>query len=38
MAGVFAELERRHGGVESYLRAAGVTDEELELVRTRLRG
>jgi protein-tyrosine phosphatase len=38
MVGVFAELERRYGGVESYLRAAGVTDEELELVRTRLRG
>jgi protein-tyrosine phosphatase len=38
MVGVFAELERRFGGVELYLRAAGVTDEELELVRTRLRG
>ena len=38
MVGVFAELERRYGGVESYLHAAGVTDEELELVRTRLRG
>jgi protein tyrosine/serine phosphatase len=38
MVGVFAELERRHGGVESYLRAGGVTDEELGLVRARLRG
>jgi protein tyrosine/serine phosphatase len=38
MVGVFAELERRYGGVESYLRAGGVTDEELELVRARLRG
>ena len=32
MAGVFSELERRYGGVEAYLREAGVTDEELELV------
>jgi protein tyrosine/serine phosphatase len=38
MAGVFTELERRHGGVEAYLRGAGVSDEELELVRARLRG
>lgn len=38
MTGVFAELDRRYGGVESYLRGAGVTDEELELVRMRLRG
>ncbi len=38
MIGVFAELERRYGGVESYLRGAGVTNEELELVRARLRG
>jgi protein-tyrosine phosphatase len=38
MAGVFAELERRYGGVEAYLRGAGVTDEELELVRKRFRG
>jgi hypothetical protein len=35
---VFAELERRYGGVEPYLRGAGVTEEELELVRARLRG
>jgi protein tyrosine/serine phosphatase len=38
MVGVFAELERRYGGVESYLRGAGATDEELELARARLRG
>jgi protein-tyrosine phosphatase len=38
MAGVFAELERRYGGVEAYLRDTGVTSEELELVRERLRG
>jgi protein tyrosine/serine phosphatase len=38
MSGVFAELERRYGGVEPYLRGAGVTEEELELVRARLRG
>ena len=36
MEGVFAELERRYGGVEGYLRAAGVSDEELALVRARL--
>jgi hypothetical protein len=35
---VFAELGRRHGGVEAYLRDTGVTSEELELVRERLRG
>ena len=38
MAGVFEELERRHGSVEGYLRRVGVTDEELGLVRSRLRG
>ena len=38
MVGVFAELEQRYGGVEAYLRDAGVTDEELELVRERLLG
>jgi protein tyrosine/serine phosphatase len=38
MAGVFAELDRRYGGVEEYLRSAGVSDEELRLVRARLRG
>jgi len=35
--GVFAELERRYGSVAGYLRSAGVTDEELELARARLR-
>ena len=38
MAGVFEELARRYGGVDAYLRSAGVDDEELGLVRTRLRG
>jgi protein tyrosine/serine phosphatase len=38
MVGLFSELERRYGGVEAYLREAGVTDEELGLVRARLRG
>jgi len=37
MLGVFEELERRYRGVEGYLRSAGVTDEELGLVRARLR-
>jgi len=34
---VFGELERRYGSVEDYLRNAGVTDEEMELARRRLR-
>ena len=38
MEGVFAELEKRYGGVEGYLRQAGVSDEELALVRARLHG
>ena len=38
MLGVLEELERRYGGVEGYLRAGGLTDEELELARARLRG
>ena len=38
MAGVFEELSRRHGSVECYLRHVGVTDDELRLARTRLRG
>ena len=38
MTGVFQELERRYGGVEQYLRSAGVSGEELDLVRARLRG
>lgn len=37
MLGVFRELGRRYGGVEGYLRAAGVRDEELERARARLR-
>jgi protein tyrosine/serine phosphatase len=37
MVGVFSELARRYGGVEEYLRGAGVTDDELELARARLR-
>jgi protein tyrosine/serine phosphatase len=38
MIGLFAELERRYGGVKEYLRGAGVTSEELALARARLRG
>jgi protein-tyrosine phosphatase len=38
MAGVFAELERRYGGVEAYLLGAGVSAGELHRVRARLRG
>ncbi|MBA2361684.1 MAG: tyrosine-protein phosphatase [Actinobacteria bacterium] len=37
MVGVFEELDRRYGGVEGYLRAAGLTDEELALARQLLR-
>jgi len=37
MVGVFGELERRYGTVEGFLRDAGVSDEELELARARLR-
>ena len=37
MLGVFTELQRRYGGVEEYLRETGVSDDELELVRARLR-
>jgi len=37
MIGVFEELRRRYGGVGAYLRSAGVTDDELDLVRARLR-
>jgi protein-tyrosine phosphatase len=37
IVGVFAELERRYGSVEDYLHTAGVSDEELELARKRLR-
>jgi protein tyrosine/serine phosphatase len=38
MAGVFAELERRHGSVEGYLRGVGVTEAEIKRIRARLRG
>jgi protein-tyrosine phosphatase len=38
MVGVFAKLEERYGSIEDYLRSAGLTDEELELLRVRLRG
>jgi protein-tyrosine phosphatase len=38
MLGVLTELERRYGSVEDYLRAGGLGDEELELMRKRLRG
>jgi protein-tyrosine phosphatase len=38
IAGVLAELKRRYGSVEAYLRAAGVTDDDLARVRARLRG
>jgi protein tyrosine/serine phosphatase len=37
MRGVFEELERRHGSVEGYLRDAGLTDDELDRARARLR-
>lgn len=36
MLGVFAELERRYGGVQAYLLDAGVSEDELELVRARM--
>jgi hypothetical protein len=38
MTGVFAELERRYGSVEGYLRHIGLTDEDLEQAQARLRG
>ena len=38
MVGVFEELERRYGSVEGFLRAAGVSDEDLTLAPARLRG
>lgn len=38
MTGVFAELERRYGSVDGYLRHIGLTDQELDQVRARLRG
>jgi hypothetical protein len=33
---VLEELEHRHGSVEHYLRAAGVTDGDFERIRARL--
>jgi protein-tyrosine phosphatase len=36
MLGVFAELDRRHGGVAGYLRDAGLSAEELQLAARRL--
>ena len=35
--GVFVELERRYGSVEGYLRQAGLTEDELDRARARLR-
>lgn len=37
MLGVLHELERRYGSVEGYLRAGGLTDEDIEHIRRRLR-
>lgn len=37
MVGVLAELERRYGSVEGYLRAAGLGDGDLDRARQRLR-
>jgi len=37
MKGVFEELERRYGSVEGFLRHAGLTDDEIERARSRLR-
>jgi protein tyrosine/serine phosphatase len=36
MLGVFRELERLYGSVEDYLRSAGLDEEDLERVRSRL--
>ena len=38
MLGVLQELERRHGSIEDYLRSGGLSEEDLRLVRERLRG
>ena len=38
MLGVFEALERQYGSIEAYLRSTGVTDDELERLRARLRG
>ena len=37
MVEVLEELDRRYGAVEGYLRAAGVSDDELRAARSRLR-
>jgi protein-tyrosine phosphatase len=37
MLGVLETLEERYGGVEGYLQAAGVDEQELETIRRRLR-
>jgi protein tyrosine/serine phosphatase len=37
MRGVLAALERRHGSVETFLRSSGVSGDDLERVRGRLR-
>ena len=37
MLGVLEEVDRRHGGAESYLRSAGLSDSELRRARARLR-
>ena len=37
IVGVFEELARRYGSVEGYLRAAGLSDEDLARARARLR-
>jgi hypothetical protein len=36
MIAVIGEVERRYGDVASYLRAAGVTDEQIGRLRERL--
>lgn len=38
MVGVLEELERRYGSVEAFLRAGGLTEDDLRLARERLRG
>jgi protein-tyrosine phosphatase len=37
IVGVFEELERRYGSIEEYLRSGGLTDQDLERARSRLR-
>jgi protein-tyrosine phosphatase len=36
MVGVLADLDARHGGVEGYVRAAGVAGEDVDAIRARL--